>query len=125
MKEPEVVKWLRSDSGRSKRSKIVKTGAYLIDHDATGRFIVGVSTSVSADVDKIIDKLRLGKHPNKILNRLYEADNMLRVFEYPTTKAKAQAIVDECVATQSTPYLCLNPEVSSKWKKKPKRRSKR
>lgn len=107
-----VVKWLHSKSGRSKRSEIVAVGAFMLEHDATGRFYLGHSREVSKEVDKQLSLLATGKHPHKLLSGLYERDNDIRVYEYPAkTKKAVRAVHKELIDTQSTDYLCLNPEI--------------
>lgn len=106
-----VVKWLHSNSGRSKRSDLTNQGCYMLEHVATGRFYLGQSESVSADVDKQLSLLSIGKHPCKLLNKLYEKDSDIRLFEYPIKAKKArQALLKEIKETCLTDYLCLNPK---------------
>ncbi|MND13154.1 hypothetical protein D3C81_23840 [compost metagenome] len=105
-----VVKWLHSSSGRSKRSDNTNQGCYMLEHVATGRFYLGQSETVSSDVDKQLALLSIGKHPCKLLNKLYEKDAEIRLFEYPIKAKKArQALLKEIKETCETDYLCLNP----------------
>lgn len=105
-----VVKWLHSSSGRSKRSDIVNQGCYMLEHVATGRFYLGQSETVSSEVDKQLSLLAVGKHPCKLLNKIYERDSDIRLFEYPIKAKKArQALLKEIKETCETDYLCLNP----------------
>ncbi len=108
--EATVVKWLHSPSGRSKRSASVAHGCFVLEHDATGRFFIGQSDKVSAEVDKHLLALASGKHPSKLLNELYNKDSAIRVYEHPckskpTRTRLLRALVDE----QANDYLCLNP----------------
>ncbi|MNO12961.1 hypothetical protein D3C76_25810 [compost metagenome] len=105
-----VVKWLHSPSGRSKRSDYITQGCYMLEHVATGRFYLGQSENVSFDVDKQLSQLSIGKHPCKLLNKLYERDSEIRLFEYPIKAKKArQALLREVKESCTTDYLCLNP----------------
>ncbi|MNZ25631.1 hypothetical protein D3C78_428010 [compost metagenome] len=105
-----VVTWLHSSSGRSKRKEIVTAGCFVLEHEATGRFYLGQSETVSKDVDKQLSQLALGKHPNKLLNALYAKDMDIRVYEYPlTAKKKRAALLKATLEGASAPYLCLNP----------------
>lgn len=105
-----VVKWLHSSSGRSKRSEITNQGCFMLEHEATGRFYLGQSETVSSDVDKQLALLSIGKHPCKLLNKLYERDADIRLYEYPIKAKKArQALLREVKESCTTPYLCLNP----------------
>ena len=103
-----VIKWLHSSSGRSKRSEIVNQGWFVLEHEATGRLYLGQSDNVRKDVDKQLSQLANGKHPNKILNVLYEKDNEIRVFEYPQ-KAKKKRVTLMRELIEKAGYLCLNP----------------
>ncbi|MNP89151.1 hypothetical protein D3C85_15540 [compost metagenome] len=104
-----VVRWLHNPStGRGKRPEIVKAGCYVLEHDATGRFYIGQSSDVSAEVDKQLALLAVGKHPCKLLNALYEKDNVIRVIEYPVKKASdRKRIIADIVAEVAHPYLHL------------------
>ncbi len=99
-------KWLHSSSGRSKRSETVTGGCYMLEHDATGRFYLGQSDRVSDEVDKQLAKLAIGKHPCKLLNGLYERDNVIRVYEYAVkSKRHRGKLLDEIKASCTTSYL--------------------
>jgi hypothetical protein len=82
----------------------------MLEHVATGRFYLGQSETVSSEVDKQLSLLAIGKHPCKLLNKLYERDAEIRLFEYPIKAKKArQALLKEIKETCLTDYLCLNP----------------
>jgi hypothetical protein len=82
----------------------------MLEHVATGRFYLGQSETVSSDIDKQLALLSIGKHPCKLLNKLYEKDAEIRLFEYPIKAKKArQALLKEIKETCETDYLCLNP----------------
>lgn len=99
-------KWLHSSSGRSKRTEIVDGGCFMLEHDATGRFYIGQSDNVSMEVDKQLAKLAMGKHPCKLLNGLYEKDNVIRVFEYRVkSKRNRGVLLNEIKAASTTHYL--------------------
>lgn len=105
-----VVKWLHSSSGRSKRSDTTNQGCYMLEHVATGRFYLGQSENVSSEVDKQLSLLAIGKHPCKLLNGLYAKDADIRLFEYPLKAKKARtALLKQIKETCETDYLCLNP----------------
>lgn len=104
-----VVKWLHNPtSRRGKRLEDVGPGCFVLEHDATGRFYVGESNNVSAEVDKQLAQLAKGGHPCKLLNRLYERDDIIRVFEYPTKSMKERkTLMKSIVAAATAPYLYL------------------
>lgn len=110
-KKDSPVNWLHSPSARSKRKAIVAKGCFMLEHDATGRFYLGVSDKVSDTVDKQLSQLALGKHPCKLLNELYARDSIIRVYEYPVKAEKARkALLKAVLDEASAPYLCLNPK---------------
>mgnify|MGYP000951227811 CR=1 FL=1 len=107
---PIAVKWLHSPSGRSKRTDTVAQGCYVLEHDATGRFYMGESSHVSQEVDRQLALLAVSKHPCKLLNGLYERDNVIRVYEYPCAAKRARKkLLQEQLDNQVFDYLCLNP----------------
>uniref|UniRef100_A0AB39CCD4 Endonuclease n=1 Tax=Pseudomonas phage RVTF4 TaxID=3236931 RepID=A0AB39CCD4_9VIRU len=92
------------------RSTLVTQGVYVIDHIPTGKFIIGQSRTVSAEVDKHIALLKTGRHPNKILQRQYSGYNMdLRMIEIPASNSKeAKKIEAQIRASNTTDYCLLN-----------------
>jgi len=83
----------------------------MLEHDATGRFYLGVADRVSETVDKQLTQLAIGKHPCKLLNELYARDSIIRVYEYPIKAEKARkALLKSVMEEASAPYLCLNPK---------------
>lgn len=108
--DQEVIKWLHSASGRSKRSKVTKEGCFMLEHEATGRFYVSESASVSEEVDNQLKLLALSKHPNKLLNGLYSKDGEIRVYEYPAKGKSARTKLLGLLVTLEgeKAYLCLN-----------------
>lgn len=115
--------WLHAVSTRSKRSVIVKEGCLVLEHDATGRYYVTESLTVSIEVDNQLKLLVLGKHPCKLLNELYEKDGDIRVIEYECkVKTKRKKLYAELLI-HPTSYLCINPEIYDLHKRKRRRRS--
>ena len=105
-----VVKWLHSSSGRSKRSETVDQGCYVLEHVATGRFFLGQSETVSRDVDKQLSQLPLGKHSSKLLNGLYSKDSDIRIYEYPIKAKRERTKLLIALRDDANPtYLCINP----------------
>lgn len=73
---------------------------------------MGESAHVSNEVDKQLTSLLTGKHPCKLLNGLYERDNMIRVYEYPCkSKKDRKKLLKEQLDNQMFDYLCLNPGI--------------
>lgn len=110
--------WTHSKTAKGKggRRDIVKKGVYVIDHRPSGRFIIGQANDVSKEVDKHLAQLESGKHPIKLLQRLYNtpADNhgnppAMVVIEYPLAKDKdIKMTLEEIRRTNSTDYCLLN-----------------
>jgi hypothetical protein len=105
-----AINWLHSSSGRSKRSKIIDQGCYVLEHVATGRFFLGQSDQVSTEVDAQLNQLSLGRHKHKLLNGLYSKDQDIRCFEYPCKSKKERKALLTRLRDEACPeYLCLNP----------------
>jgi hypothetical protein len=104
-----VTRWLHSSSGRSKRSTSTKSGYFCLEHEATGRYYVDKADDVSKVVDKQLIMLSKGTHPCKLLNILYEKDNVIVVYEYAVkSKTKIDKGVDELINDPERSYLTLN-----------------
>lgn len=110
--------WTHSKTAKGKggRRDIVKKGVFVIDHRPTGRFIIGSSNDVSKEVDKQLKQLEQGKHPVKLLQRLYNMpdDNKgnpppMVIIEYPLNSDKdIKLTLNEIQRTNTTPYCLLN-----------------
>lgn len=95
--------------GRTSQAEVVKAGVYMIEHVATGRFYLGMSKGVTERVSEMIQLLEQGKHPCKLLNKLFEKDDELLILEYPASTEKARkALVKDILDSVTTPYLYLN-----------------
>ncbi|MCY1418492.1 hypothetical protein D9M71_340530 [compost metagenome] len=101
--------WSSTVHGRGARSVLVTQGTYVIDHISSGWFITGNSRTVSADVDKQIDLLRKGKHPNRKLQQQYSWEPDIKLIEYPMNTAKeSKKLEAEIRSTNDTAYCLLN-----------------
>lgn len=102
-------RWVRTPSGKSFRSKIVKGGLLVVIHRPTGRFIMQVSGKVSADVDKIIKLLDNGKHKCKLFNQLVEMDSDLELLEFKCSETVAKQHIKTIMTKLGKPnqYLRL------------------
>ncbi|AAL83173.1 endonuclease [Pseudomonas phage vB_Pae10145-KEN51] len=101
--------WSSTSHGRGKRSEIVGAGVYVIEHIATGKYLVGLSKTVSNEVDKHIAALRNNSHQNKAMLGLVHRDMDLRLLEYPISKVSDQkALIAKIRATTEPKYLMLN-----------------
>lgn len=98
-----------------RRDKVAK-GVYVIDHRPTGRFIIGSSSDVSKEVDRHIAQLTNGKHPNKLLQTMYQIPGdkhgnppAIVVTEYPLNDDRAiKRTLKEIRETNTTDYCLLN-----------------
>lgn len=115
--------WLHSVSTRSKRTVIVKEGCLVLEHDATGRFYVTESPSVSNEADAQLKLLVLGKHPCNLLNEIYKLDGDIRVIEYECKAKTSRKKLYAELLIHPNDQLCLNPEIYDLHR--PKRRRKR
>lgn len=117
----EGQQWTHSDSRMGGRRQVVKKGVYVIDHRATGRFIMGSSNDVSKEVDRHLALLAKGKHPIKILQtnyteEIYRADPdekmtiaPMVIIEYDLNSDKAiKLVLKEIRETNTAPYCLLN-----------------
>lgn len=101
--------WLSSPSGRSKRTTVVKTGCYVLEHDATGKLLTGVSDHVSFDVDLILITLKDESCKNKAFVKLCQGDPAVRVYEYPAKNLKHAKLIEKGIRSTTIPtYLLLN-----------------
>lgn len=100
--------WSRTSHGRGKRSVSVATGCWLIEHIATGRFLSGVSKTVSQTVDSVLLSIDNGSVKSKIMLGLCRLDGDLRLIEYPTKSTKAAEVLLQQIKLSSEPdYLVL------------------
>lgn len=107
--EAKCFTWSSTVHGRGSRSVLTTQGVYVIDHISTGRFIVGCSRTVSADVDKQIEQLKAGRHSNKKLQAQYNWEPDIKLIEFPTKNAmEAKKLEAEIRSTNNTPYCLLN-----------------
>lgn len=101
--------WSHTVHGRGKRTTPVGQGVFVIDHIGTGKIIIGQSRTVSNDVDRHIELLKAGNHPNKKMVKLVSMCEDLRLIEYPVKNAKeGKALEARIRASNDTPYLLLN-----------------
>jgi hypothetical protein len=106
--EAQCNTWSCTIHGRGKRAHLVGSGVYVVEHLPTGKCITGISKTVSADVDKHIQKLLDGTHPNKKFVKLVSMDRDLRLLEYPSTGMSAKQILARIRSTCYPKYLLLN-----------------
>lgn len=84
-------------------------GAYKLEHDPTGQYIVGYSSDVVKAVATHLNQLAAGKHPNKRLQRLWDLDPDMRPFYWlTTTEALAQRVEHQLRTEVSNPLLFIN-----------------
>lgn len=103
------IRWVHTPHGRSKRLETVGTGAFVLEHVATGKLWFGVSKHVSREVDRLLQLVDTQRFPNKILQTLCDSDLDLQVYEYPFRSLKsAQTFVTGLRSTVYPPYLMLN-----------------
>lgn len=116
--------WTHSPYGGTKggRREIVKKGVWVLDHAPTGRFMIGTSTDVSKEVDRMLAQLEKGKFPNKLMQLLYDKpDNSpndprnrtprppMAIIEYPIGNDRdIKRTLKEIRETNTTDYCLLN-----------------
>lgn len=82
------------------------SGVYILEHDATGRFIIAGSSTVSATVDATLSQLEAGGCRIKLLQALYDKDPAIRVFEIAIRSEKKQHhLIRDYLANSSPSYL--------------------
>lgn len=87
----------------------VGKGAYVIQHEGTGKFITGVSNNVSIDVDREVARLVSGQHSCKHMVRLIHLAHEITMYEIPTKNAtEAKKILSEIRAKCYPPYCNLD-----------------
>lgn len=73
---------------RPKSAPVTRHAAYCIDHVSTGKRILGYSTQADKEVDKQLESLAAGKHRSRKLQRLFDHDDEVIVYLYPTNSLK-------------------------------------
>lgn len=107
--DTEFYSWSSTSFGRGKRSVVVVSGVYILEHIPTGRFIISTSKSVSNDVNNDLQKLRMFNHPVNFLNSLCKLDGDIKIYEIPFKKASEQkAFIAKVKSFIYPKYLILN-----------------
>jgi hypothetical protein len=102
--------WSHTSWGRGKRTVETDLGFYVIEHIATGKFIVCYSRRVTHDIDQQIVALTNGTHPNRLLQKLVNMDMDLKLHEYPAVSVPAAKDACRKIKLTAAPaYLLLNP----------------
>lgn len=100
--------WTRTETGRGKRSVLTTVGCYTVEHIATGKFLSGVSATVSLEVDACIAALDVGAHKSKAMKGLCKRDSDLRLTEYPCKNMReANRVLAQIRTTTEHSYLVL------------------
>lgn len=85
-------------------------GAYKLEHDPTGQYILGSSNDVVKAVATHLNQLAAGKHANKRLQRIWDLDPDMRPFYWlTTTEELAQRVEAQLRESIPNPLLFLNP----------------
>lgn len=112
--------WTHSSSIKGGRREAVKKGVWVIDHRATGKFIIGSSNDVSKEVDQQLKLLAAGKYPNKHLQRQYDFEAqraelpkdkqpVFVITEYPLKYDRdIKLTLNEIRTSNTAPYCLLN-----------------
>lgn len=109
--------WTHSPKGG--RNHVVKKGVWVLDHRPTGRFMIGSSSDVSKEVDKMLTQLEKGKFPNRLMQQLYDKpDNddprksprpPMVIMEFPIGNERdIKRTLKEIRETNTTDYCLLN-----------------
>lgn len=102
--------WTFKPGGRGCRSVETNVGVYVIEHEPTGKLIVGYSRRVSHDVDQQIAALAAGRHVNKHMNKLASMDMELKLYEYDIPMVQfAKDATRKIKRSVVHPFLLLNP----------------
>jgi hypothetical protein len=104
--------WSHTSWGRGSRSVVTELGFYVIEHLATGKFIVAHSRHVSQDVDQQIAALIKGNHPNRLMQTVANMPDgaEFRLHEYPSPSLPAAKDACRKIKLTACPtYLLLNP----------------
>lgn len=81
----------------------------MIEHDATGKFILLVSDKVSYDARVQLQALLKLQHPNKAITKLYAMDPCIRFVEFPTNGIREARKLEKLIREKTSPkYLLLN-----------------
>jgi hypothetical protein len=107
--EAKAATWSHTTWGRGKRVVDVGVGCFMIEHIATGKYVIGVSQQVSRDVDTLIKSILEGRYANKTMVKLCTMDPDLRLLEFATANLRdARKLEKEIRATTEPQYLILN-----------------
>lgn len=100
--------WSRTSHGRGKRTVRVGVGCFLIEHISTGKFLSGVSKTVSQTVDSLIETIDQGTIKSKAMLGLCKLDSDLRLIEFSTKNLKiAEATLEQIKRTTEPDYCIL------------------
>lgn len=96
--------WSSTCHGRGKRAELVTSGAYIIDHISSGWVIIGHSRTVSAEVDRQIEQLRAGRHPNRRFQSQFSSTNHessidIKLMEFPAKSVKDGKVIEAKIRT--------------------------
>ena len=101
--------WSRTTAGRGKRKEVVTTGVWLLEHQGTGKFLIGSTGQVSAEIDKHLALLNAGKHPNKKMSKLVSMDLDVTLIEIPMSSLQKAKLLERQIRVSVDPdYLLLN-----------------
>lgn len=101
--------WSHTSYGRGKRVEEVKVGCFVVEHIATGKFLVETSKTVSKDVDKVIELIKKGELLNKAFLKLCQLDPDVKLYEYAAADLKAAKRIEADIRKTAYPkYLLLN-----------------
>lgn len=90
------------------REDIDGSGFFILDHVDTGKVYTGSCSNIRKEVSSIRNVLRLLKHPNSLLQSLYESDSSYKLV-YHLTRTKSEACKLEKEYRSNKPsYLLIN-----------------
>lgn len=98
--------WTSSPTGRGKRTEMVDTGVWVIEHTATGHAMVGSSDCVHKTVDGHLMALRDQTHSNRRMRIQCSMDPDFTLYEYPTKGIRQARLYEKQIRASFTP-LCI------------------
>lgn len=107
--DAKCASWSYTTHQRGKRRVVVRVGCYVVEHLATGKFIVACSKNVAEEVDITIQRLMEGSTKNRAFNRLCHTCPDLVLHEYATRTLTEARKLEAVIRRTVTPkYLLLN-----------------
>lgn len=105
--DPKSYTWTSRAPGKGERHTPVTQGVWVIDHEPTGRFIIGRSRNVSGEVDKQLQLLAAGRHPSKRFQQQYSWEPDVQMLEYPASSANEAKRIEAILRANNSGSITL------------------